>query len=187
MRRFRKWFALPMCLVAVLAAGCATSGRSWDAGKVTAPDGTVRWSHGSIVQSEGTQVVRSTTEKCDAVKDADGKTVGWTNCVEQAVHAASDDSPGAKAGKIAAQVGSSAAIAGGMVGAAAVLRPAITKVTQTGGGASATGSSTATTGASTATTGAVTQTGGGATANSGSLTTGTVTGGSTVSGPNIGQ
>ena len=189
---FKRIFA-PLILVAMAATGCAEPmARGFGSDVVVAPDGTGRWTRGSIVQAEGSQIVRSADEMCDPVKDADGKTVGWVTCREVShpagTTAMGDNSPGAKAANAIADVGGKAVLAGGMVGAAAVLKPAVTEILQSGGGASATtGSATATTGASTATTGAVTQTGGGATANSGSLTTGTVTGGSTVSGPNVGQ
>ncbi|MDO8561060.1 MAG: hypothetical protein Q7R91_02495 [bacterium] len=99
--------------------------------------------------------MRSTTESCDPATDAAGNIIPnkWTNCRPQD-HAASvasgvDDSPGIKATKAAVEIGKAAALAGGMVGAAAVQRPAKTNVTQTQTGASATGGSATNTNTST--------------------------------------
>lgn len=162
-----------MCLVAFVAAGCAGLSVQSKAGTdVVLPDGSVVRPVGTFVQAEGTQLVSKDSYQCKPDKlDTAGKPVSYKDCTVVSSGNVGDDSPGAKGGKIAGNVGSSAVIAGGMVGAAAALRPS--KVEQSGGGASAT------TGASTATANP--------TSNSGSVSTGAVTGAGASVNNNVGQ
>lgn len=155
---------LSIIAAALLLAGCTTMGQSIDGGRLVAPDGTLRWARGSVIQTEGSQIVRSTDEKCDPKLDGSGNVIPdqWINCNPLAHPAATtaigDQSPGAKAGAIAGKVAegvipaaagaisvikSADAIADGMVKAAKERRPDTTTVTvtqdnkQEGGGAKA--------------------------------------------------
>lgn len=156
---FRKTFAL-LCLVAMVAAGgCAGLSVQSTAGKpVALPDGSVLVPVGTFVQAEGTQLVSKDSVQCQPDKrDTDGKPTTYKDCAIASSGNVGDDSPGAKAGKIAGEVGKGALIGGGAAAAGALMRPS--KVSQTG--------------ASTATTGAVTNTN---KASSGAQSTGALTG-----------